>query len=68
MADTALLDEYILADVGKIWLGPHTTTRGREWVYGQFASHVLPGCSFILDRSKLANSRQVFAFGGYLTG
>ncbi|CAD7077040.1 unnamed protein product [Hermetia illucens] len=56
MADTALLDEYILADVGKIWLGPHTTTRGREWVYGQFASHVLPGSSFILDRSKLANS------------
>jgi len=34
--DDKLLDEYVLADVGKIWMGSHGSAQGRQWVYGQY--------------------------------
>lgn len=50
MEDCTLLDEYVLNDVGKIWMGPK---RGRSWLYGQLDEVVLPACMFVLDRAEL---------------
>ena len=35
MADTSLLDEYVLNDVGAIFTGSHRTQYPREWYFGQ---------------------------------
>ncbi|XP_063626874.1 hemocyte protein-glutamine gamma-glutamyltransferase-like [Cydia splendana] len=53
MEDCALLQEYVLNDVGKVWVGPIKTTRGKPWVYGQFDIDVLPAVMFMLDRANL---------------
>lgn len=53
MEDDQLLDEYILNDVGKIWVGPWGSTRGREWIFGQFDACVLPACQLLLERSGI---------------
>lgn len=57
MPDERLLDEYILTDVGKIWVGPWGSSRGREWVFGQFDACVLPACMLMFGRSELADVR-----------
>ncbi|XP_063218712.1 hemocyte protein-glutamine gamma-glutamyltransferase-like [Bacillus rossius redtenbacheri] len=51
MEDKRLLDEYVLNDLGKIWVGPYGTCRGREWVFGQFDDCVLPAAMMMLDRA-----------------
>ena len=53
MPDERLLDEYILTDVGKIWVGPYGSSRGREWVYGQFDACVLPAAMLMFEKSDL---------------
>lgn len=53
MKDETLLDEYILNDVGKIWVGPHGSTRGREWIFGQFDASVLPACMLMFEKSNI---------------
>ncbi|KPJ09521.1 Hemocyte protein-glutamine gamma-glutamyltransferase [Papilio machaon] len=53
MEDTDLLQEYVLNDVGKVWVGPIKTTRGKPWFYGQFDAAVLPACMFMLDRAEM---------------
>ncbi|XP_014477785.1 PREDICTED: hemocyte protein-glutamine gamma-glutamyltransferase-like [Dinoponera quadriceps] len=53
LEDEKLLDEYILSDVGKIWVGPWGSSRGREWVFGQFDACVLPACQLLLERSGI---------------
>lgn len=45
--------EYILNDVGKIYIGSHTKPRGRKWIYGQFHESVLPAVMFMLDKTRL---------------
>lgn len=58
MEDEQLLDEYILNDIGKIWVGSWGSARGREWVFGQFDACVLKACQSLLERSGIkANSR-----------
>lgn len=58
MEDEQLLDEYVLNDVGKIWVGPWGSSRGREWIFGQFDACVLPACESLIQRSGIsANSR-----------
>lgn len=58
MEDEQLLDEYILNDVGKIWVGAWGSARGREWIFGQFDAYVLKACQLLLERSGIkANSR-----------
>ncbi|XP_003707216.3 hemocyte protein-glutamine gamma-glutamyltransferase-like isoform X1 [Megachile rotundata] len=58
MEEEQLLDEYVLNDVGKIWVGPWGSSRGREWVFGQFDACVLPACQLLLERSGIkATSR-----------
>lgn len=53
MEDCELLQEYVLNDVGKVWVGPIKTTRGKPWFYGQFDGVVLPACMFMLDRAGI---------------
>ena len=53
MEDCSLLQEYVLNDVGKVWVGPIKTTRGKPWSYGQFDAVVLPACMFMLDRADI---------------
>lgn len=53
MKETELLNEWILEEVGKIWVGPHTSTKGRHWVYGQFDDSVLPLIMILLEKSGL---------------
>ncbi|XP_072942893.1 hemocyte protein-glutamine gamma-glutamyltransferase-like [Epargyreus clarus] len=53
MEDLTLLQEYVLNDVGKVWVGPIKTTRGKPWFYGQFDAAVLPACMFMLDRAEI---------------
>lgn len=54
MPDEKLLDEYVLNDVGKVWVGPMKTVKGREWVFGQFDEVVLPATMLLLDRAHLS--------------
>ncbi|XP_055925322.1 hemocyte protein-glutamine gamma-glutamyltransferase-like [Argiope bruennichi] len=57
--DTVFLDredarrEYVLNDVGKIFVGTQKEPRGRRWIYGQFADSVLPAAMLMLNHSKL---------------
>ncbi|CAG4986820.1 unnamed protein product [Colias eurytheme] len=53
MEDTSLLQEYVLSDVGKVWVGPIKSTRGKPWLYGQFDAAVLPACMLMLDRAEV---------------
>ncbi|XP_017784889.1 PREDICTED: hemocyte protein-glutamine gamma-glutamyltransferase-like [Nicrophorus vespilloides] len=53
MPQGELLDEYVLSDVGKIWIGPWGSCRGREWVFGQFYGCVLPAIMLMFNSSEL---------------
>lgn len=57
MPDTQYLDEYVLSDVGKIWVGPYGSNRGREWVYGQFDKCILPATVLMLDRANVNHEK-----------
>ena len=35
LADEIRRQEYILNDIGKIYIGSHSKPKGRQWVYGQ---------------------------------
>lgn len=59
MGDERLLDEYILNDVGKIWIGPKNSSRGREWVFGQFDACVLPAIMLMCEMSQMAYHRYI---------
>ncbi|KAL3284529.1 hypothetical protein HHI36_018687 [Cryptolaemus montrouzieri] len=56
MPDKRLLDEYILQEVGKIWVGAYGSAKGREWIFGQFNACVLPAIMLMIDRSNLPHS------------
>ncbi|CAG2110741.1 unnamed protein product, partial [Medioppia subpectinata] len=45
--------EYVLNDVGKIYIGSHSKPKGRQWIYGQFADSVLPAVMFMMDKTRL---------------
>ncbi|GFY46463.1 hemocyte protein-glutamine gamma-glutamyltransferase [Trichonephila inaurata madagascariensis] len=53
MSDSKARQEYVLSDVGKIYVGSHKKPIGRPWVFGQFADAVLPASVFLLERSGL---------------
>lgn len=53
-----LLDEYVLADVGKIWMGSYGSAKGRQWVYGQYDDACLPVCVYLLERCGLAHQQR----------
>lgn len=37
--------EYVLNDVGKIYIGSHSKPKGRKWIYGQVSGEALAGLS-----------------------
>ncbi|XP_054164848.1 hemocyte protein-glutamine gamma-glutamyltransferase-like [Oppia nitens] len=45
--------EYVLNDVGKIYIGSHSKPKGRQWIYGQFADSVLPAVMFMMEKTRL---------------
>ncbi|GIY43593.1 hemocyte protein-glutamine gamma-glutamyltransferase [Caerostris extrusa] len=53
MADNKAKQEYVLSDVGKIYMGSHKKPIGRPWVFGQFSDAVLPASMFLLEKSGL---------------
>ena len=58
--DDKLLDEYVLADVGKIWMGSYGSAQGRQWVYGQYddgnsTTSGFPGISHLCSTTSVTN-------------
>ncbi|XP_042874695.1 hemocyte protein-glutamine gamma-glutamyltransferase-like [Penaeus japonicus] len=53
MSDDEKREEYVLADVGKIWVGNYPFPHGRPWVFGQFDDAVLPASVLLLERSGI---------------
>lgn len=35
LSDEVRRQEYVLNDIGKIYIGSHSKPKGRQWVYGQ---------------------------------
>ncbi|KAK9506648.1 hypothetical protein O3M35_008543 [Rhynocoris fuscipes] len=48
MPETDLIEEYVMNDVGKVYVGGKGMAVGRQWLFGQFEAHVLPICSKIM--------------------
>ncbi|XP_010214758.1 PREDICTED: protein-glutamine gamma-glutamyltransferase 4 [Tinamus guttatus] len=53
MAGDAERNEYVLNDMGYIYVGSADHIRGRPWNFGQFEDLVLESCMYLLDQSKL---------------
>lgn len=53
LADEDARQEYILNEIGKIYIGSPTRPAGRKWVYGQFHESVLPVIMYLLDQTHL---------------
>ncbi|KAH9407269.1 hypothetical protein TYRP_012819 [Tyrophagus putrescentiae] len=53
LGDEVKRQEYVLNDIGKIYIGSHSKPKGRQWIYGQFEESVLPAVMFLLDKSRL---------------
>lgn len=45
--------EFVLNEVGKIYIGSYSRPTGRKWTYGQFHDSVLPGVMYMLDKTRL---------------
>ncbi|KAK7066355.1 hypothetical protein SK128_022863, partial [Halocaridina rubra] len=45
--------EYVLNDIGKVWVGSYPTARGRHWIFGQFDDVVLPACVLLLEKAGI---------------
>ncbi|XP_051910224.1 coagulation factor XIII A chain-like [Hippocampus zosterae] len=45
--------EYVLGDVGAIYMGSKETLLSRDWVFGQFDRGILDACIYILDASRM---------------
>lgn len=35
LGDEVKRQEYVLNDIGKIYIGSHSKPKGRQWIYGQ---------------------------------
>lgn len=46
--------EYVLNDVGKVYMGTYNAVTGTRWHYGQFSEFVLPGVMMLLDRTQMS--------------
>lgn len=45
--------EYVLNEVGKIYIGSYSRPCGRKWTYGQFHESILPAVMYLLDKTRL---------------
>ncbi|GAB1597650.1 protein-glutamine gamma-glutamyltransferase K-like [Argonauta hians] len=53
MEDEKLLDEYILNETGRIWIGSSNGYRGRPWNFGQFQEPCLSVALLLLRKAGL---------------
>ncbi|KAI1307968.1 Hemocyte protein-glutamine gamma-glutamyltransferase [Halotydeus destructor] len=53
MPDPAMVEEYVLRDVGKVYQGSVDSPAGRKWIYGQFVEDILPAVVRLLAKSGL---------------
>ncbi|NXD08709.1 TGM4 glutamyltransferase, partial [Nothocercus nigrocapillus] len=53
MAGDAEKNEYVLNDMGYIYVGSADYIHGRPWNFGQFEELILDSCMYLLDQSKL---------------
>uniref|UniRef100_A0A0B7A7F1 protein-glutamine gamma-glutamyltransferase n=1 Tax=Arion vulgaris TaxID=1028688 RepID=A0A0B7A7F1_9EUPU len=53
MPDEALLNEYILNEVGRIFIGSKTSISSKPWNFAQFESHILDVAFHLLDISEM---------------
>ena len=51
-----LLNEYVLSDVGKIYMGSYGSVSGREWIFGQYDDAALPVTVYLLERCGLPHT------------
>ena len=52
-------EEYVQAEVGKLYGGSHNNVQGRPWVFGQTKDSVLPAVCHLLDNvSNLKDSER----------
>lgn len=45
--------EYVLNEIGKVYMGSYQRPTGTRWQYGQFSEYVLPGMLMLLERTRL---------------
>ncbi|RWS29499.1 hemocyte protein-glutamine gamma-glutamyltransferase-like isoform X1, partial [Leptotrombidium deliense] len=53
MPNEAALEEYVLNDVGKVYLGTSNSRDSREWLYGQYKLSVLPAIMYLINLAPL---------------
>lgn len=56
MCEEKELNEYVLNDTGKVWMGSFRQPKGRRWVFGQFDDIVLPTVMYLLELSDLPHA------------
>lgn len=57
MPEEDLLEEYVLSDIGKIWMGTADSNYGKKWVFGQFDVSVLPAVMAMFEKSEMSDYR-----------
>ncbi|XP_053204653.1 hemocyte protein-glutamine gamma-glutamyltransferase-like [Panonychus citri] len=48
-----LKHEFVLMDIGKIYIGSYNQPKGRQWIYGQFNRDVLPAIMYMMGKTRL---------------
>ncbi|KAK4880422.1 hypothetical protein RN001_008568 [Aquatica leii] len=56
MPKTSDLNEYIMNETGKVWVGSFNNPKSKKWIFGQFDEIVLPAAVFLLEKSDLPHS------------
>ncbi|KAJ8303349.1 hypothetical protein KUTeg_019745 [Tegillarca granosa] len=60
MENEKLLDEYILNDTGKIYVGNQRQIFGRKWNFGQFEDNILDCALYLLGEHEDAPLKNIF--------
>ncbi|XP_064199960.1 protein-glutamine gamma-glutamyltransferase 4-like [Anguilla rostrata] len=56
LPDENACGEYVLSDMGYLYVGHNTDIKERPWNFGQFEEGVLEACVELLDKSKLGQT------------
>lgn len=58
MPDDNWRQEYLMNEVGQIYVGSYSLPQGRKWTYGQFDQSVLSTVLYLLDKTRLSVSER----------